>query len=441
MNAIDYTAFAYDEISELKKRGLDKKFYSDTLDAEGNQYVDIVLEGGGVLGIALLGYIYIVEQAGLRFLSLGGTSAGSITALITAAIDEPAKPKAIRIIDLLAEMPMMDFIDGDDDVRDFVRAMLSDSGSLRLAWKGSQVVDDLFANLGLNPGNAFKQWVTQTLNNFGITNLAQLRLRMASLPDKGLICRGSGEPISFEPDDANLCLVAADISTETRVEFPRMAKLYWKKPDEVHPAEFVRASMSIPFFFVPYRIDEIPRNPEQKDLWCNLAGFSQHDIEDRKYPGDWLPNHCLFMDGGIMSNFPIDAFHHAYRVPRRPTFGVKLQWDDRNHYLTKVETMIAQIMNSARHTLDYEFIKRNPDFSHLVTYIDTKEHNWLDFSLPDEKKLDLFKRGARAALEFLDEFDWIAYKKVREGIANAQKASDDLKQAKRERASRLTNMT
>ena len=168
MSAKDYIAFVFDEISELKEKGLDKKPYSDTVDSEGNQYVDLVLEGGGVLGVALLGYLYVLEQAGLRFLGLGGTSAGSITALITAAIDEPAKPKAMRIIDLLADMPMMDFVDGDQDAREFVEAMLKDAGWLRLAWKAGQVVDNIFENLGLNPGAAFRDWLEKTLDTFGV---------------------------------------------------------------------------------------------------------------------------------------------------------------------------------------------------------------------------------------------------------------------------------
>lgn len=438
MSAKDYIAFVFDEISELKEKALDKKPYSDTVDSDGNQYVDLVLEGGGVLGVALLGYLYVLEQAGLRFLGLGGTSAGSITALITAAIDEPAKPKALRIIDLLADMPMMDFVDGDQDAREFVEAMLKDAGWLRLAWKAGQVVDNIFENLGLNPGVAFRNWMERTLDTFGVTTLEQLRVRMASLPEKGLFHRDTLAPIPFDPDNANLCLIAADISTETRVEFPRMAKLYWEKPDQIHPAEFVRASMSVPFFFHPYRIDNIPRGPEQKQLWRELAGFDQHNIKDRKHVGDWLPNHCILVDGGVMSNFPIDAFHRSGRVPRRPTFGVKLQWDDRNHYITQPETFIAQLLNSARHTLDYEFIKRNPDFSHLVAFIDTADHNWLDFSLSNEAKQELFKRGARSALDFLEHFDWPAYKKLREGVAQAQLASDAMRQTKLERIERTT---
>ena len=35
---------------------------SDVTDREGNQYVDLVQEGGGVLGIALVGYTYVLEK-------------------------------------------------------------------------------------------------------------------------------------------------------------------------------------------------------------------------------------------------------------------------------------------------------------------------------------------------------------------------------------------
>lgn len=55
------------------------KQLSDLVDDRGHQYVDCVMEGGGVLGIALVGYTYILEQVGLRFLSIGGTSAGATT--------------------------------------------------------------------------------------------------------------------------------------------------------------------------------------------------------------------------------------------------------------------------------------------------------------------------------------------------------------------------
>ena len=45
--------------------------YSDILDDQGNQYIDLVMEGGGMLGIALVGYTWALEQCGLRFFGRG----------------------------------------------------------------------------------------------------------------------------------------------------------------------------------------------------------------------------------------------------------------------------------------------------------------------------------------------------------------------------------
>ena len=110
-------------VDTLKQEQLDAKQYSDAVDQFGHQYVDVVMEGGGVLGGALLGYLYILEQAGLRFLGIGGTSAGSITALLLAAIDNPGQRKVERLTQLLANIPMDTFIDGDADARQTIEAL------------------------------------------------------------------------------------------------------------------------------------------------------------------------------------------------------------------------------------------------------------------------------------------------------------------------------
>ena len=43
------------------------------------------MQGGDVLGIAIVGYTYALEEVGLRFLGLGGSSAGAINALLLAS--------------------------------------------------------------------------------------------------------------------------------------------------------------------------------------------------------------------------------------------------------------------------------------------------------------------------------------------------------------------
>lgn len=420
-------------LGELHTKGLRGRIYSDVIDSNGHQYVDLVMEGGGVLGIALLGYIYILEQAGLRFIGLGGASAGSITALALASLDEPQHEKSTKLIDILANMPMANFVDGKDnddtDSSDFIDTMLKRPGLARGLWKGFQVIDNLDEMMGLNRGEQFHTWLKKdVLEANGIFTTKALRARMARTPQGWHLRADSPHRISqleghdalppLDPAKDYLCVVAADISTETKVEFPRMASLYWADADAVHPADYARCSMSIPIFFKPFSLAMSVRDEAHRKLWSEMAGFREHDVK-----GDFLPSKCLFVDGGVLSNFPIDVFHNPWKVPTRPTFGVKLQWDERRHEINKILTLVTQTFNSARHCLDYEFIRKNPDFCQLVTYIDTADHDWLDFDTPDKDKLDLFKRGAVSALNFLDHFDWSRYKDTRAKLAEARGAA------------------
>jgi len=50
--------------------------------------VDLVQQGGTMLGIGLLGYTYIMEKAGVRFRNMAGTSAGAINTLLLSALPE-----------------------------------------------------------------------------------------------------------------------------------------------------------------------------------------------------------------------------------------------------------------------------------------------------------------------------------------------------------------
>src|SRR6218665_3691721 len=85
---------------------------SDVHDSQGNQYVDLVQEGGGVWGVALLGYVYILEKMGIRFFSLAGTSAGAINTMLMAAINNKEETKAEKIIDVILRLDMFSFVDG-----------------------------------------------------------------------------------------------------------------------------------------------------------------------------------------------------------------------------------------------------------------------------------------------------------------------------------------
>jgi NTE family protein len=115
-----------------------------------------------------------------------------------------------------------------------------------------------------------------------------------------------------------------------------------------------------------------------------------------------------------MSNFPIDVFHKFNTIPRLPTFGVRLGVDRNNsNKITSPLNLFWAMFNSIRHLHDYDFILRNPDYKMLIQVIDIGSHDWLNFAMSDESKIDLFVRGAKAASKFLRKFNWEKYKQVR----------------------------
>jgi NTE family protein len=391
----------YRIIKALKDEGVHKKSFSDVIDDEGNQYVELVMEGGGVLGVALIGYTYVLEQLGLRFFSVAGTSAGSINAMLLAGFGDISKPKGEKLIDALVNKDLYDFVDGDDDAKDFIRALVEKAGRVKMIWKGMQVIDNITQDLGLNPGKDFLNWLSGILRKNGIKTAGDLQGQFGALP-KGLKIR-PGVQRDIEGLSPRLAFIAADLTTETKVEFPRMGKLYWKDPDSVNPALYVRASMSIPYFFHPLVIKRIPRGQEALDAWDNLAS----------YHGE-IPKEIYFVDGGLLSNFPVDVFHKHNVVPRLPTFGIRLGIDrNKPNNITNPMNLFGAMFNSIRHLHDYDFILRNPDYKQLVKSIDIGPHDWLNFGITDEAKKDLFFRGALAASQFVRKFDWAKYKMTR----------------------------
>lgn len=396
-------------LRDLRKEINGKKF-SDIIDLNNNQYVDLVQEGGGVLGIALVGYVYVLEKMGIRFLSLAGTSAGSINTMLMAAAGTCDIEKSEWILDCLCNKNLYDFVDGDHDAREFIDALLSDSGNLKLIMKGCQVVDNFKDDLGLNPGNNFYQWISNLLSQKGIKNYADLKaLRLKGVSDQNKLFlinkvqQGDREEYTRADHWSNMAIITADITTESKIVFPKMIDLFYSNPDVQNPADFVRASMSIPLFFSPFRIKNIPTGVDAWVKWNEATGLRTS-----------VPSEVIFMDGGIISNFPIDIFHENLNVPASPTFGVKLGYDKNEvNKNEKITNVISSMFDTARYGYDSEFLIKNPDFRNLIGYIDTGGHNWLNFNMTEDAKIDLFIRGAQKASEFLTKFDWEKYKDIR----------------------------
>ncbi|SHE99230.1 NTE family protein [Mariniphaga anaerophila] len=397
-------------VQEAEK--LNRKVYSDVIDKEGHQYVDLVQEGGGVLGIALVGYTYILEVAGIRFFHLAGTSAGAINTLVLAGMDSIDKAKSNLVLDVLAKQDLFEFVDGDPVLKKIIQKVIDGTPFKKvlgkLLWNFRKVKNALFINLGLNPGKAFEKWIETVLieSPHKVSNIGELLdKRSSKYYPEGLINRITGEPIRDEM--ALMHIIAADVTTQSKVLFPKMAHLYWgKKTEEISPAKMVRASMSVPIFFVPFEIDQVPNagNPASEE-WVQMTNYSGP-----------IPEKVKFVDGGMISNFPINVFHSKTRqVPRKPTFGVKLSaYRDMHSDVNDLGGFIDSMISTMRHDSDNEFLLQNPDFKKLICFIDAdKAFNWLNFKMDEEKKKELFLLGARKGLEFIKSFDWEAYKKIR----------------------------
>ncbi|OUJ75958.1 patatin-like phospholipase family protein [Hymenobacter crusticola] len=406
---------------------------SDVVDlpADGqpqHQYVDLVMEGGGMLGIALVGYVYALEQAGIRFLRLGGTSAGSINALLMAAAGPRQEASTQWIIEQLANQNFYEFVDGDADARAFTADLLQPEenhhglggflhglrGKAKLFNDALQVIDNMREDKGLHSGDVFRQWLQKLLNQKGIRSISQLLELRQQVPAQGLQRRAAPEyqrpePEAYNPADlSRIALVTADITTQTKVVFPEMAPLYWKDWKNIHPASLVRASMSVPLFFQPYTVSGLPGRKGSTDSALYEAAWNALG-----YMGE-IPESVLFVDGGIMSNFPIDLFHDNTQVPAAPTFGIKLGVDRAASRTTNsLPQYLGAIFDAARTQYDFDFIHRNSDYRHLVHCLNVDGFNWLDFQMSDADKLELFAVGVRGAVEFLLNFDWSGYKKLR----------------------------
>jgi len=211
-----------------------------------------------VLGIGHVGAASVLEENGYRFRRVAGTSAGSLMGSLLAA-GMPAD----RLRALMSEFSYTHYF--DTDLLDRIPLLGPPLSILR---------DD-----GFIEGRRFVAWLTDQLDQLGVRTFADLRT-----DDDGADPR---------PEHRwRLVVMAADVTRGRLLRLPWDYERYGLDPDEQPVAEAVRASISVPYLFEPYRL---------------------------RYPG----GESQLVDGGVISNYPIDAFDRTDgERPRWPTFGV-----------------------------------------------------------------------------------------------------------------------
>lgn len=197
--------------------------------------------------------------------------------------------------------------------------------------------------------------------------------------------------------DKEIALVSSDITNGIKVEFPGMHKMYWGNDYSISPAKYVRASMSVPFFFKPFEIAyDLAQKSAIEAEWLNLVNL-------KKRLGD-KDEKVLMVDGGVLSNFPVNIFQNTdLPVPLKPTFGIKLEFEDdaASRQIITYPSLVGAMVSTMRFFYDRDFMSKHNMYNKTVRSIDTGKIHWLNFDLTDENKIELFFRGALSAAIFL----------------------------------------
>ena len=286
-------------------------------------FTNLVFEGGGVKGIAYAGAIEALDEKGVldQIERVAGTSAGAITSALVSL-----RYSATEVRDIISNTDFKSFKDHWDPLR-------------------------IPTKYGLYKGNAFLDWIKDHITQKGLAGDATFQ------DFKHAGCR-------------DLKVFATDLNEENAKEFSV----------DTHPnvsvAEAVRASMSIPLFFMGWK-------------------FTDDNPDDHVY-----------VDGGTVFNYPLTVFDEG--KPNMATLGFhldnlsgeqkpnNLDYDELLHY---VKFLFNTLLRAQ--VIDFN---EDPDQVKRTVRIDDFGISATDFDLTDAQKEQLYQSGKKATLDYLSQF-------------------------------------
>jgi len=328
-------------------------------------FKNLVLEGGGVKGIAYVGAMQILEQKGIlsQIERVGGTSAGAINAVMFAL--GYSNQETLKILKQLNFNNFMD--DSWGLIRDSKR---------------------LVEKFGWYKGDFFHEWISKLINDkLGNPNATFRQLAEANRPD--------------------LYVYGTNLST-------RFGEVFSKEHTPgMRIADAVRISMSIPLFFAAVK-------NTRKDIYVDggvLNNFPVKLFDREKYLGHEVSNlnskerpYYTDENSKFLTKHPNSSPYRynketlGFRLDTKQEIGVFRDGAEPQHvkindFFDYAKALIATIIesqgNSHLHSDDW----------HRTVYIDTLYVGTTDFDIEDEKKEALKQSGIQAAEKYFQWYD------------------------------------
>ncbi len=315
-------------------------------------YADAVLEGGGMRCIAHVGALSVAEARGYRWQHCAGTSAGALVAALLAAGYTARELRALL---------------GTTDFAQFAR----DRG-FKGCW--AMQLARLLVRGGLHTGDELETFLRELLKARGKRTFGDL------------VMPGQEQAPKSSRFRYRLLVIASDITNGRMLRLPQDCLLYGQDPDELDIALAVRMSAGIPFFFAP-----IVRRDSAGHLY-------------------------RVVDGGLLSNFPIDIFD-VPGPPAYPTLGFRLvdsslqpACPPESHARETPLRFCRELLNTMLAAHDRLYLD---DHAYVRTIaIPVYGISGTRFNLHTDQVELLYRSGEAAAEQFFARWDFSAYQTI-----------------------------
>ena len=351
--------------------------YVDPLDPQHRSQLraDLALEGGGVKGIGLAGAVLALDEAGYSFARVAGTSAGAIAACLIASIAKAGKP-ITSLHDYLSKLEFTNFMP-EGKIHHFFDHL----GGVPAKIEDMSI---LTHQMGLYPGTYLAQWLQPILDELDVRTFADLKITMSDDPG-----------MSLPPNKQyRLVVHTSDLTRGQLVQLPWDYAYYGLLADQQDVVGAVRASMSIPFFFEPVKIE------------ANEASIDVSMPDGSVIRQHYDAGTVTWTDGGMLRNFPIGAFDRVDGQPARwPTIGIKLSSLETSFAASEACTTAQSVAIRAVHTMMNEWDRYNVQETTAARtiFVDNAGLTATQFDLTKDQQDQLFVNGVQAATRFIIE--------------------------------------